>query len=146
MVGFVLTGHGDFAPGLASSVEMIAGPQAGFDAVAFHDNEAGEYPQLLADTIAKSSEQCGSVIVFCDLTGGTPFNQAMLASQAQPGVEVVAGTNLPMLLEALMSRDASSVAGELADEAVAAGSASIIHARLDIDDAADDDGFGGDGI
>jgi len=146
MVGFVLTGHGDFAPGLASSVEMIAGPQPNFDIVAFHESEAGEYPQLIADAIARSAETCGSAVVFCDLAGGTPFNQAMLVSHERPGVEVVAGTNLPMLLEALMSRDASSTADGLADEAVSAGSASIVHARLVIDEASAGDELGEGGI
>ncbi len=148
MVGFVLTGHGDFAPGLASSIEMIAGPQADFDVVAFHESAAGDYPAILADAVNGSVERCGSAIVFCDLTGGTPFNQAMLLSQAQPGVEVVAGTNLPLLLEALMCRDATSTADALADEAVAVGSASVVHARLDAGtpataggDSADEDGI-----
>lgn len=147
MVGFVLTGHGDFAPGLASSVEMIAGPQPDFDTVAFHEDAAGEYPRLLAAAITGALERCGSAVVFCDLMGGTPFNQAMLVSQARPGVEVVVGTNLPMLLEALMGRGDMSTAAGLADEAVSAGMTSIAHARLDVDEDADDDElFDADGI
>lgn len=147
MVGFVLTGHGDFAPGLASSVEMIAGPQSDFDTVAFYEDAAGEYPQLLAAAITEALERCGSAVVFCDLMGGTPFNQAMLISQTRPGVEVVVGTNLPMLLEVLMSRDDMSTAAGLADEAVSMGSASIAHARLDAAADEDDDALlGADGI
>lgn len=146
MVGFVLTGHGDFAPGLASSVEMIAGPQPDFEVVAFHEDAAGEYPQLLAAAITRALERCGSAVVFCDLMGGTPFNQAMLISQSRPGVEVVTGTNLPVLLEVLMSRDDLSTAAGLADEAAAVGSASIAHARLDADGSADDEGLAEDGI
>ena len=67
MVGFVLTGHGDFSVGLASSVKMIAGPQEEFDVVPFHEDEAGEFPQKLADAIAASAERNNGVIVFCDL-------------------------------------------------------------------------------
>lgn len=148
MVGFVLTGHGDFAPGLASSIEMIAGPQPDFDVVAFHESAAGNYPKTLADAVMGSVERCGSTIVFCDLTGGTPFNQAMLLSQERSDIEVVAGTNLPLLLEALMSRDTTSTADALADEAVAVGSASVVHARLDASAhaTADSDGADEDGI
>jgi PTS system N-acetylgalactosamine-specific IIA component len=115
MVGFVLTGHGDFSVGLASSVKMIAGPQEEFDVVPFHEDEAGEFPQKLADAIAASAERNDGVIVFCDLMGGTPFNQAMMKMQTAPGVEVVAGTNLPMLLEVLTTRTPESTTQELVD-------------------------------
>ncbi len=34
-----------------------------------------------------------TVLVFCDLLGGTPFNQAMMAAQSYSNVEAVTGTN-----------------------------------------------------
>lgn len=33
MIGFVLTGHGQFAPGLKSAVDMVAGEQPNFEVV-----------------------------------------------------------------------------------------------------------------
>ena len=78
MVGFVLTGHGDFSVGLDSSVKMIAGPQEEFDVVPFHEDEAGEFPQKLGDAIAASAERNDGVIVFCDLMGGTPCIRRVL--------------------------------------------------------------------
>ena len=139
MVGFVLTGHGDFSVGLDSSVKMIAGPQEEFDVVPFHEDEAGEFPQKLADAIAASAERNNGVIVFCDLMGGTPFNQAMMNTQMVPGVEVVAGTNLPMLLEVLTTRTPESTTQELVDCAVEAGQQGVVHMVLTIDDEPDAD-------
>ncbi|WP_130812908.1 PTS sugar transporter subunit IIA [Olsenella sp. Marseille-P4559] len=144
MVGFVLTGHGDFAVGLESSVRMIAGSQEEFDIVPFHEDEAGEFPQKLTGTIAASAERNGGVIVFCDLMGGTPFNQAMMNTQAVPGVEVVAGTNLPMLLEVLTTRVPDSTTQELVDCAVEAGKEGVAHMVLSVD--ADEDDFEGEGL
>lgn len=144
MVGFVLTGHGDFAVGLESSVKMIAGSQEEFDIVPFHEDEAGEFPQKLAGAIAASAERNSGVVVFCDLMGGTPFNQAMMNTQAVPGVEVVAGTNLPMLLEALTTRVSDSTTQELVDCAVEAGKEGVAHMVLSVDE--DEDDFEGEGL
>ena len=132
MVGFVLTGHGDFSVGLASSVKMIAGPQEEFDVIPFHEDEAGEFPQQLADAIAASSERNDGVI----------FNQAMMNTQVVPGVEVVAGTNLPMLLEVLTTRTPESTTQELVDCAVEAGKQGVVHMVLSVDDESDSDDLG----
>jgi PTS system N-acetylgalactosamine-specific IIA component len=46
------------------------------------------------------------------------------------GVRVVAGTNLPMLLECLLSVDESADADALADQAIEAGQAGILAPQL----------------
>ncbi len=43
MVGCIITGHGDFAQGLMSALEMIAGPQNATQAVIFHEDEAATF-------------------------------------------------------------------------------------------------------
>lgn len=141
MVGFVLTGHGDFATGLASSVAMIAGEQPAFDVVPFHEDAAGEYPELIISTIKAAAEKYDGVVVFCDLQGGTPFNQSMLATQEAEDVEVVSGTNLPMLLEVLVTRTENSTTQELVDLALEAGREGVSHMVLNLDatSAEDDD-------
>ena len=113
-----------------------------FDVIPFHEDEAGEFPQQLADAIAASSERNDGVIVFCDLMGGTPFNQAMMNTQLVPGVEVIAGTNLPMLLEVLTTRTPESTTQELIDCAVEAGKQGVVHMVLTVDDESDSDDLG----
>lgn len=39
MLGIILTGHGHFATGLQSSIELIAGEQEKFIAINFEGNE-----------------------------------------------------------------------------------------------------------
>ena len=43
MIGFILTGHGEFAPGLASALELVAGRQEGFKVVPFDVDKAADY-------------------------------------------------------------------------------------------------------
>lgn len=144
MVGCILTGHGTFADGLGGALEMVGGPQTNFEAVTFLESEAGEYPAKLSAAISEMAAKCGEVVVFCDLLGGTPFNQSMMAAASVPGVEVVTGTNLPMLLECMSMRNDSTTASELVACAIEIGRMGIDSKKLEPavdDEAGDEDGI-----
>ena len=49
-------------------------------------------------------KDCEGVIIFTDLMGGTPFNTAAQLGRDRENVRILAGTNLPMLVEVVMSR------------------------------------------
>ncbi len=132
MVGCILTGHGEFALGLASAVEMIAGPQDSFTPITFTDQEAASFPVRLREQIESYVEEQGSCLVFCDILGGSPFNQAMMIASEIPEVEVIGGTNLGMLLEILCSRGEKDTALSLAQAAVEAGKTSVEHKSIDM--------------
>lgn len=145
MTGFILTGHGGFAGGLYSSIKMIAGEQDEFAVIEFHDDEtASEFPQRLHSAISAYAERDDEVIVFCDLQGGTPFNQAMMASAALPNVSVVAGVNLPCMVTAAISRPDARNAKSLIEESLAAGRAGLVHSVFSVSE--DDESSDGDGI
>ena len=48
------------------------------------------------------------MIIVADMMGGTPCNLA-IAEMRGPGVEVIAGLNLPMLLKLLTTRDSTDI-------------------------------------
>ena len=102
MVGIILTGHGRFADGLTSSVDLIAGPQKDYVAVNFEH----EVDELTTDLNAAFDQlqDCDGVIVFTDLQGGSPFKTAVELSVSRENVEIIAGTNLPMLAEVIMAK------------------------------------------
>ncbi|MDM8245955.1 PTS galactosamine/N-acetylgalactosamine transporter subunit IIA [Collinsella tanakaei] len=142
MVGFILTGHGQFANGLASAIDMVAGDQPAFKIVPFEGSQAATYGDELRAAISAMRDETDGVLVFVDLLGGTPFNQAMMISQDIADVEVVTGTNLPMLIELLLTRGAGSSLNELADQAVSVGQMGIVHKALEaapVDDEDDDE-------
>ena len=151
MIGCILTGHGTFANGLADALSMIAGDQDYFIPVPFIEAGAASYPETLASTIFDLLDQTDGVLIFCDLLGGTPFNQAMMLSQNYNNVEVVTGTNLPMLLETLSLRLASTTLTDLLQTALESGIAGVSHKTLKlpavVEPALDDDSsFENDGI
>lgn len=103
MIGLVVTGHGHFATGLTSSVDLIAGPQKDYVAVDF-DGEGTDKLEADLKAAYETLKDCEGIIVFSDLAGGSPFRTAALQAQGLANVKVLAGTNLAMLCEIAMAR------------------------------------------
>ena len=102
MVGILITGHGHFATGLGSSLQLITGIT---ENVALVDFEADHSTDTLKANLHKamdSLKECDGILVLSDLAGGSPFNNASMCMAERPDqrIEVVAGTNLPMIIEA----------------------------------------------
>ena len=114
MVGIILASHGAFADGIKESAQMIFGAQEKFEAVVLKPSMGpDEFRANLEAAIKKvDSDQ---VLFLCDLWGGTPFNQA---SAVLDGHEdkwaIVAGLNLPMVIEALSERFTSESSHDIA--------------------------------
>ena len=106
MVGVLVTGHGNFATGLKTSVELIAGASDYFKYVDF----PGDSTEKLAADQHKALDElkdCDGVLVLADLVGGSPFKSAVECKFARPDqkIEVIGGSNLPMMVEAASSLD-----------------------------------------
>lgn len=100
MINAVITGHGEFSIGMLHALEMIAGEQEKFKAVPFFNNDSIEdYKEKLLNVLEEVSDDSSNTIIFTDLKGGTPFNVSMLLTTNMSKVKVVAGSNLPILLE-----------------------------------------------
>lgn len=103
MIGIVLTGHGSFAPGMLSSVELITGDIKQIQVVTFNEDQDMLQKQL-EEAIAEVNTGDG-VVCFTDLAGGTPFNVSARIAAAMDDVRVIGGTNSPMLLSGLFQRE-----------------------------------------
>lgn len=131
MIGCIITGHGEFAPGIAKSLKMIAGTQENFQVITFEDGLAlGTYEENIRATLKGLLNETEGVLIFTDLLGGTPFRTAMMSASTFENVEVVTGTNLPMLVEIGLMRTYENEVKALASRAVKAGTKGIQHATL----------------
>ncbi|TXF38924.1 MULTISPECIES: PTS sugar transporter subunit IIA [unclassified Collinsella] len=147
MIGFILTGHGQFSNGLKSALDMVAGDQPAFQIVPFEGSEAATYGDDLRAAITAMRAECEEgVIVFVDLLGGTPFNQSMMIANDVDKLEIVTGTNLPMVIELLFARNGATDVTALAEQAVTAGKDAVTRQSLAsvmgaADEATDEDGI-----
>lgn len=147
MIGFILTGHGQFSNGLKSALDMVAGDQPAFQIVPFEGSEAATYGDDLRAAITAMRAECEEgVIVFVDLLGGTPFNQSMMIANDVDKLEIVTGTNLPMVIELLFARNGATDVTALAEQAVTAGKDAVTRQFLasvmgNTDDDTEEDGI-----
>lgn len=123
MVKIILATHGEFAKAILESAEMIMGPQENITAISFYANESSN---ILMKKIEKELVQLSEdeILILTDLKGGTPFNTSLLLSMKYK-LTLLTGLNLPVLLEAIASKDIEEFAEGLGDKLVEAGSNSI---------------------
>jgi len=98
---FLIATHGTFANGLKSSLDVIAGPQENvFFIQAYLDNLDSIQGEL--ETLLKNKGPQEEWVIFTDLLGGSITNQVVrYASGAH--VHIIAGVNLPLLLELVLT-------------------------------------------
>jgi mannose PTS system EIIA component len=123
LIGLVVVSHGPLAQGLIGAAEMIVGAQMNLCAVGM--GAAADMGSLRSE-IESAIQAVGganNALVLVDLLGGSPSNAS--AYLAVAGTPVICGVNLPMLLELLMAREASTPRA-LADHALQAGKDNII--------------------
>ena len=122
MVGIILASHGEFAKGILQSSEMIFGEQENVKAVTLMPSEGpDDFKAKLKEAIASFDNQ-DEVLFLVDLWGGTPCNQAnTLFEEHKDSWAIVAGMNLPMLIEAYGARFSMESAHEIAAYILQAG-------------------------
>ena len=62
--------------------------------------------------------------------GGTPWNQAMIAAQDYSDVAVIAGANVPMLLDTLDYLESDYTLDDMVEELIAAGKDGVKYRHL----------------
>ena len=114
MVGFIIASHGEFAAGIKQSGSMIFGEQEKVESVVFMPSEGpDDLQRKLQEAIEKVDSE--EILFLVDLWGGSPFNQANKLFEEDPEHRaIVAGLNLPMLIEAYASRFSMNTAHEIA--------------------------------
>lgn len=94
----LVVSHGDFAKGLCSTLGMFFS-EHDVNYISLSSEGVEHYAKELQSYLEKIHDD---IMILCDLQGGTPYNQAAnicAKLQIQDKTEIVAGVNLPMMLE-----------------------------------------------
>ena len=133
MIGILVTGHGNFATGLTSSVKLIAGLPQNYEAVDFLESYGVEE---LAEKLSEAMDRlsgCEGILVFSDLAGGSPFKTAVEVGMTKgKRVEVLAGTNLGMIIELSMARGFIEDMDTLVNMALETGKSQVVKFELKV--------------
>ncbi|EKK5244058.1 PTS mannose transporter subunit IIAB [Cronobacter sakazakii] len=120
-IAIVIGTHGWAAEQLLKTAEMLLGEQ---ENVGWIDFVPGENAETLIEKYNAQLEKLDTskgVVFLVDTWGGSPFNAASRIVVDKPNYEVVAGVNIPMLVETLMARDDDPAFDELVAIAVETG-------------------------
>lgn len=111
---FLIVSHGELAGGIKSALELITGAAPGVTVLQGYVDENRGIEEDIAALVGDGSEW----IVFTDLLGGSITNQ-VLRTAAELGVtdsvHIVAGMNLPLVIEVVMADPAVPVKEVLAE-------------------------------
>ncbi|MCA2027632.1 PTS mannose transporter subunit IIAB [Enterobacter sp. K16B] len=120
-IAIVIGTHGWAAEQLLKTAEMLLGEQ---ENVGWIDFVPGENAETLIEKYNAQLEKLDTskgVLFLVDTWGGSPFNAASRIVVDKEHYEVVAGVNIPMLVETFMARDDNPSFDELVALAVETG-------------------------
>ncbi|APH56193.1 Pts system, IIA component [Granulibacter bethesdensis] len=98
MIGLVLVTHGRLADELRRAMEHVVGAQSSVVTVCIGPDDDIEGRRSDIQAGIQQVDSGDGVILLTDMFGGTPSNLA-ISMMDRPGVEVIAGVNLPMLVK-----------------------------------------------
>ncbi|NDY41733.1 PTS sugar transporter subunit IIA [Dissulfurirhabdus thermomarina] len=123
MVGVVIAAHGRLAEELLQTTRFIVGETPQMTALSVDPSRPVKELQSEIRKAIRSVDDGDGVLVLTDMFGGTPANMT-LAFLEEGKVEVITGTNLPMLIRICQAREGRPLA-EVAETVVEYGRKSI---------------------
>ena len=100
MVTIIVAAHGESAPALLKTASMILGNLDNVYPVTFLP---GQGPEDLIEEYTRIVVETGSeeTLILVDLFGGSPYNAGARFAAEHENIDVVAGVNVPMLIEVI---------------------------------------------
>lgn len=107
MIKILIATHSHLSKALKDAVELICGGSQHIEIMSlYHETSIEEFTHAVAKTIETSINQDMSVLALVDIYGASPFKACALSSKnIDPAkYRIISGVNLPMAIEAVMSR------------------------------------------
>lgn len=127
MIGIVVVSHGLLSEQLVGAASLILGEAKAIKAVTFMARESLEDLRKKTSEATDEFKEDGCLIL-TDIMGGSATNVSIEIMKSRNDVYVVTGANLPMLLEAINSREGNSLK-DLANQVSNSGTRSIINLK-----------------
>jgi fructoselysine/glucoselysine PTS system EIIA component len=138
---FLIATHGALAEGFRSSLELIAGAGEAVVILQAYLDESGPVDEALVRFFEEEETEW---VVFSDLLGGSITNQLVRAAVGK-NIHIIAGFNLPLLIEVVLS-DPGTPVEEILMEAIGRAREQMVYVnQLMAGKTGDGEGKAGDG-
>lgn len=136
MIQIIVTTHGGLARELVKTAKLVVGDQPDLTPVCLEMHEGIEdLKRKITSVLKPVTSPDDGCIILVDMFGGTPSNVSLMLAHEYP-IQVVAGVNLPMLIEALSHRAVMDIK-KLADFVHTKGKKNIIYANALLENKTD---------
>lgn len=112
LLGVVVVSHNLFAQGILSSCDMVFGGHKNCTSICLVEG-VDAFSKELNSTLNDMFKKYNYVMAFADIKNGTPFNQLLKykLEHQKENMSIVAGVNLPIMLEMLSQIDTNNPQG-----------------------------------
>ncbi|MBU9788619.1 PTS sugar transporter subunit IIA [Lentilactobacillus sp. IMAU92037] len=108
MISILVASHGRLSEEIVKTSEMIAGKQAQISWLSLDPNDGIDSLQAKYNKALTVFTEHHDVLIFTDMWGGSPFEAAgRIVADNPEHIALIGGVNLPILLEAFVSRKTS---------------------------------------
>ena len=137
-IRLVLASHGKLSEGMLNTVQMLLGPQENIKAYCLMpEQDVNEFSETLAEEVRTYGAE--NIVFMTELLHGSPFN-CVVSLTRDYDLYHVSGTNLAMLMGAIMERDEEEATPEtVCDAAIAAAEGSCQDVRKLLSSAMDEE-------
>lgn len=123
MIGILIVTHGQMADGIINSMELIMGKQRSYGTLSLcHGDDIHLFAEKIQERI-KELDNGKGVLVMVDLFSASPYNQTAMSFKKLAGHDyrLIAGVNLPMVVEAFNQRMLGTSLNEMYSIVMTAG-------------------------
>lgn len=137
-IRIVLASHGKLSEGMLNTVQMLLGPQENIKAYCLMpEQDVSGFSEALAEEVRTYGPE--NIVFMTELLHGSPFN-CIVSLTREYDVYHISGTNLAMLMGAIMERDEEEATPEtVCDAAMAAAEGSYQDVRKLLTSALDEE-------
>ena len=132
MIGIIVAGHGNFASGITSMLELVVGKPENYEYIDFLQEESQEALENDFREKLNNLKDCEKIVIMTDITGGSPFKSAVTYAVSDDRLNVISGTNVPMLVELIFRRMNSDDSEDLIQSSMDAGKEQIVRFHKDM--------------
>ncbi|MFD1485906.1 PTS sugar transporter subunit IIA [Lacticaseibacillus baoqingensis] len=132
----IICSHGNLAQGMLNTLEMIVGHTGNIEAYCAYVNEDEAIDEMLQPILKMN--QGNELFVLTDIFGGSVNNEWMKALPENPNIHLIAGMNLPFLIDLVTRMEDSKDVDALIESCMANAISSFTYCnKLELDECDD---------